>query len=157
MVDHWTPTVGNHTPLQALTAACYFTNATRSSSFDDVKLGWNEGGLSGAGLFKASVILIIFAIFSIILDYKWRDARKSWTAYLIRSVLLVANLGVGITVFYATTTLRSYMVSSKWLKDDKEGEMSHGQFVPILLAVFVFISAAQSWSGKQPFLGFYCH
>jgi len=150
--DNWTPTVGNLTPLQALKAACYFDNATRSDTLDDVNLGWGEVGFnwnSARVLFISSLSLIGCALIFIYVDFKWRNARKSWTLYIFRSALLLFNVAIGFAALHGTVNLREYMMNFKWLKDEEERRVSYGQFVAMFLAVSVLITAGESYSGKQ--------
>jgi len=150
--DDWIPTASDLAPLQTLNVACYFRNATRSNTLDDGSLGWREGSSSGQGLFIGSLILIGVALVLIGLDFFFRNLRKSWFLYGLRSLMLLANLGIGIAVFRATFNLREYMVKFNWLKDDEENELSYGQFVTVLSTMFLVITAAQSMFGKQIYI-----
>lgn len=162
----WSPTVGDHTPLQALPHPCFFVNATRSDTLDKVA-GWGSHGLRGDYLFVASAILLLIALFSLFGDlfHFWTRAanskrirsrplnfkshHKQWMHWIYRSILLVVNLGIGATVFDSTLRLRSYMVDSKWLEDASEHDVTYGQYVPICLAGLVLFSALQGVAGKS--------
>ncbi|KAK4208171.1 hypothetical protein QBC37DRAFT_432366 [Rhypophila decipiens] len=145
--NEWSPTVGDRTPLQALPAPCFFQNATRSDTLEEVP-GWKGTGLSATWLFGISTIKISFALISLAIDLKWRTARKGWLAWTLRLLALIVNLVLGVIVFVHTLMLRGYMVDFGWLADDSESEISYGQFVPILLAILVIFSACQSISGE---------
>ncbi|KAK4215784.1 hypothetical protein QBC37DRAFT_371690 [Rhypophila decipiens] len=157
----WSPTVGDHTPLQALPYACFFKNATRSDTLKGV-VGWGGHGLRGDYLFWASVILLLVALFSLVGDllHFWftkaepksvksrllnlGSKKRHWWHWIWRSTLLVGNLGIGATVFASTKTLRSYMVDSKWLEDASEEQgLTYGQYIPLCLAGLVLFSACQ--------------
>ncbi|KAM7216058.1 hypothetical protein V8F06_008531, partial [Rhypophila decipiens] len=157
----WSPTVGDHTPLQALPYACFFKNATRSDTLKSV-VGWGGHGLRGDYLFWASVILLLVALFSLVGDLfhfclqgpkrqtiKSRllnlgSQKRHWWHWMWRSALLVGNLAIGVTVFISTLKLRSYMVDSKWLEDASEEQgLTYGQYIPICLAGLVLFSACQ--------------
>ncbi|KAK4206442.1 hypothetical protein QBC37DRAFT_434963, partial [Rhypophila decipiens] len=72
--NEWSPTVGDRTPLQALPAPCFFQNATRSDTLEEVP-GWKGTGLTAQWLFIISTFMISLALISLAIDLKWRTAR----------------------------------------------------------------------------------
>lgn len=143
------PSVADHTPLQILPAQCFFKNAILAPGLKEVD-GYDQySHPNGQALFLMSLLILIGAGLSMA-AHRWRGkgARKSRWSWGFRTVMLLANIGVGFASLVSSVELRDWMHGNGWMEDESELEWSYGQFIPALLGLLVFVSVLENVFGK---------
>ncbi|KAK3955724.1 hypothetical protein QBC32DRAFT_22879 [Pseudoneurospora amorphoporcata] len=145
------PSVADHTPLQILPAQCFFKNAILSPGLKLVD-GYDQySHPNGQALFLMSLLILIGAGLSMA-AHRWRGkgARKSRWSWVFRTVMLLANIGVGFASLVSSVELRNWMHENGWMEDTSELEWSYGQFIPALLGLLVVVSLLENVFDELP-------
>ncbi|KAK4198908.1 hypothetical protein QBC40DRAFT_177673, partial [Triangularia verruculosa] len=138
------PGLANKTPLQILPARCFFTNASRGETLETIRQSTTEYG--SLILLLTAFILLLFGLGSLIVRlFSKRTARQ--VSWVLRQLGLSGNLIVGAYVTSKICYLRIWLTDEQ-LIDDEEHTYSYGQFVPILMSIFVLFGAIETWLGE---------